>query len=47
MQPQREPGSQTRPYERHRPETTLLYQLIEHHYPAFVEALPTSITLAR
>jgi hypothetical protein len=25
----------TRPYERHRPEETLLYQLIETHYPAF------------
>lgn len=25
----------TLPYERHRPEETLLYQLIETHYPAF------------
>jgi len=25
-------------YERHGPETTLLYQLVEHHYPAFVAA---------
>jgi hypothetical protein len=28
-------------YERHRPETTLLYQLVERHYPAFLEALGT------
>ena len=26
-------------YERHRPEQTLLYQLIEKHYPALVEQL--------
>lgn len=26
-------------YERHRPETTLLYQLVEHHYPEFLAAL--------
>ena len=26
-------------YERHRPEQTLLYQLIEKHYPARVEQL--------
>jgi len=26
-------------YERHRPEQTLLYQLVEQHYPAFVAAL--------
>ena len=26
-------------YERHRPEKTLLYQLIERHYPALVEQL--------
>ncbi len=26
-------------YERHRPEATLLYQLVERHYPAFVAAL--------
>jgi hypothetical protein len=26
-------------YERHRPEATLLYQLVERHYAAFVEAL--------
>jgi hypothetical protein len=27
------------PYERHRPEQTLLYQLIAAHYPALVEQL--------
>ena len=26
-------------YERHRPEQTLLYQLIEKHYPTLVEEL--------
>jgi len=26
-------------YERHRPEQTLLYQLVEAHYPALVEQL--------
>jgi hypothetical protein len=26
-------------YERHRPETTLLYQLVEQHWPAFREQL--------
>lgn len=26
-------------YERHRPETTLLYQLVERHYPDFLVAL--------
>ena len=26
-------------YERHRPEQTLLYQLIEEHYPALIEQL--------
>jgi len=26
-------------YERHRPERTLLYQLVEQHYPAFVTPL--------
>ena len=29
------------PYERHRPETTLLYQLVEAHYPVFVAQLAT------
>ena len=31
------PGRAT--YERHRPEQTLLYQLIEKHYPALIEQL--------
>jgi hypothetical protein len=31
------PGSAR--YERHRPETTLLYQLVERHYPDFLAAL--------
>jgi len=31
------PGRAT--YERHRPEQTLLYQLIEKHYPALIEKL--------
>ena len=41
------PGKDTRaagsavPYERHRPETTLLYQLVEAHYPVFVAQLAT------
>jgi len=26
-------------YQRHRPEQTLLYQIVERHYPAFVEHL--------
>src|SRR5690625_7193887 len=26
-------------YQRHRPEHTLLYQIVERHYPAFVEHL--------
>jgi hypothetical protein len=26
----------TAPYQRHRPERTLLYQIVEQHYPAFV-----------
>lgn len=26
-------------YERHRPEKTLLYQLVKEHYPAFVTQL--------
>ena len=28
-----------RRYERHRPERTLLYQLVEQHYPEFAEAM--------
>ena len=31
-------------YERHRPEQTLLYQLVEQHYPAFVAQLATQGT---
>ena len=27
------------PYERHRPEHTLVYQLVETHYPALVDQL--------
>ena len=30
---------QTAQYKRHRPENTLLYQLVERHYPEFKEAL--------
>jgi hypothetical protein len=26
-------------YKRHRPENTLLYQLVERHYPEFKEAI--------
>jgi hypothetical protein len=29
----------TAPYQRHRPEHTLLYQIVEQHYPAFVAHL--------
>jgi hypothetical protein len=29
------PGEWAPQYERHRPERTLLYQLVEEHYPAF------------
>ena len=32
-------GADARRYERHRPEQTLLYQLVEQYYPAFVAAL--------
>ena len=32
-------GADARRYERHRPEQTLLYQLVEEHYPAFVAVL--------
>jgi hypothetical protein len=31
-------------YERHRPEQTLLYQLIEKHYPALIEQLAAIAT---
>ncbi len=34
-----QPYPETPRYERHRPEATLLYQLAERHYPAFVAAL--------
>ena len=30
-----------RRYERHRPERTLLYRLVEQHYPEFAEAMAT------
>ena len=36
------PGRQgfvSTPYERHQPKQTLLYQLVETHYPAFVDQL--------
>jgi hypothetical protein len=29
------------PYQRHRPEQTLLYQIIERHYPEFRDVTPT------
>ena len=41
------PGKEARPvgstvrYERYRPETTLLYQLVEAHYPLFAAQLAT------
>ncbi len=28
-------------HSRHRPESTLLYQIVERHYPRFLEALGT------
>jgi hypothetical protein len=31
-------------YLRHRPETTLLYKLIEQHWPAFKEQLAAQVT---
>jgi hypothetical protein len=30
---------QQQKYKRHRPETTLLYQLVERYYPAFTASL--------
>jgi hypothetical protein len=39
MEPRRQIQSPVARYERHRPEATLLYQLVETHYPAFVGAL--------
>ncbi len=32
-------GHGVRRYERHRPEQTLLYRLVEQHYPVFAEAM--------
>ena len=32
-------GAETHRYERHCPEQTLLYQLVDEHYPAFVAEL--------
>ena len=32
-------ATHTHTYKRHRPEHTLLYQLVEHHYPEFLEQL--------
>ena len=32
-------STQTNGYERHQPEQTLLYQLVEQHYPAFKASL--------
>ena len=34
-------------YERHRPEQTLLYQLIEKHYPALIEQLAAHVLVRR
>ena len=39
MEPLRQATSGVVRYQRHRPETTLLYQLVEQHYPAFLDAL--------
>ena len=39
MEPSCQPHASAPCYERHRPEATLLYQLVEHHYPAFVAEL--------
>jgi hypothetical protein len=33
------PGGGAVRYERHRPETTLLYQLVDEHYPAFADRM--------
>ena len=32
-------AAEQRTYQRHRPEQTLLYQLVEKHYPAFAEMM--------
>ena len=39
MESSRLPIGTTTRYERHRPEATLLYQLVERHYPAFLQEL--------
>ena len=38
------PGQGVQHYERHRPAQTLLYQLVEQHYPGFVAELTTQRT---
>jgi hypothetical protein len=38
MEPSRQTQSPVVRYERHRPEATLRYQLVEEHYPAFLAA---------
>lgn len=42
MQPLRQSDLAPPRYQRQRPEATLLYQLVEQHYPAFVESLARS-----
>ena len=32
-------AAEQRTYQRHRPEQTLLYQLVEQHYPEFAEMM--------
>ena len=39
MQPHGKEAASAPGYERHRPEETQLYRLVEQHYPAFVEHL--------
>ena len=39
MEPSRLPIGTTTRYERHRPEATLFYQLVESHYPEFLREL--------
>ncbi len=39
-----EPGLGAAYYQRHRPEQTLLYQIIEQHYPVFTEQLAAQST---
>ena len=38
------PGGGLYRYERHRPETTLLYRLVDEHYPAFAETMAANGT---